>query len=569
MAAPPKAPELRESADAGREGQSQGGKCFSEPLHVRHIASSMRWLEEKLAVERAGLSEYLEQRHYALMVEFRSVHEVVVTEDVTSGDEGTTAAAALELPGMPSRYSWSETGGEPAELVCPLQSRSTDHTVSGDVPQKWESSNSVSSSQLRKDNKRLSAMKHSLGVKPNWTADTAGRPWSQRLVTHPAFEGIVASIIMFNVLVMAAQIQYNGFDIGYSLKYRWYDSSAEDTWTGGQTVFQMFDYVFGIIYISELLIKVHAFRLQWVRDFWNVFDALIVGFWLLEQPFKDVLTLPADATLLRTARLFKLARLVKVIKTLNGFDSLYLLITTLRGSVTILAWSAVLLLVVQMLIAFTISMVLTETYFNNDFYPESERRQVFSYFGTFSRAMLTMFEMTLANWPPVCRLLVENVNEWFMIVCVTHKLTIGFAVIGVINGVFMQETFKVAASDDSIMMRQKEREVRTYRDKMERLFLAADESGDGMVDKKEFATIMEDPEIVMWLSSMELPVREPWTLFELLDTSGDGLLSAEEVVKGALKLRGAAKSVDVLSLRRQLEKMQRGMTQLSTQCSLT
>ena len=35
--------------------------------------------------------------------------------------------------------------------------------------------------------------------------------------------------------------------------------------------------------------------------------------------------------------------------------------------------------------------------------------------------------------------------------------------IGVINGVFMQETFKVASTDDSIMLRQKDREVRTSR----------------------------------------------------------------------------------------------------------
>ena len=36
-----------------------------------------------------------------------------------------------------------------------------------------------------------------------------------------------------------------------------------------------------------------------------------------------------------------------------------------------------------------------------------------------------------------------------------YKLVIGFAAVGIINAVFMQETFKVAASDDKLMMRQK------------------------------------------------------------------------------------------------------------------
>ena len=64
-------------------------------------------------------------------------------------------------------------------------------------------------------------------------------------------------------------------------------------------------------------------------------------------------------------------------------------------------------------------------------------------------------------------------SEWYFAFSIAHKVTIGFAVIGVINGVFMQalgtgrfvepsadfgctqETFKVAGSDDKIMMRQR------------------------------------------------------------------------------------------------------------------
>ena len=43
----------------------------------------------------------------------------------------------------------------------------------------------------------------------------------------------------------------------------------------------------------------------------------------------------------------------------------------------------------------------------------------------------SMFEITLANWPPVSRLLAENVSEWFMLFGVLHKLAIGFAVVSV------------------------------------------------------------------------------------------------------------------------------------------
>jgi len=40
-------------------------------------------------------------------------------------------------------------------------------------------------------------------------------------------------------------------------------------------------------------------------------------------------------------------------------------------------------------------------------------------------------------------MLPKNSKEFWMPVCLIHKLTMGFAVVGVINGVLMQETFKV------------------------------------------------------------------------------------------------------------------------------
>jgi hypothetical protein len=279
---------------------------------------------------------------------------------------------------------------------------------------------------------------------------------------------------------------------------------------------------------------------------------MIVGFWLLETPFNHINILPADATVLRAARLFKLLRFVKVIKTLKGFDSLYLLVKTLTGSVQILGWSCVLLFVVQTMIAFCMVFLLNELYFSGD-HPVHERKEVFEYFGTFCRAILSMFEMTLGNWPPVCRLLVEHVSEWFMILFITHKLTIGFAVIGVINGVFMQETFKVASSDDRILMRQKESDVKIYGQKMRRLFAAIDQDCSGAIDQEEFGIVMEDHEIMSWMSSLDLPVRDHKILFHLLDVDGNGVLSPEELVRGILQLRGNAKTIDVIGLERRLE----------------
>merc|ERR1712046_20720 len=117
-----------------------------------------------------------------------------------------------------------------------------------------------------------------------------------------------------------------------------------------------------------------------------------------------------------------------------------------------------------------------EPYINDPDVDLERRTEVFMYYGSFGRNMLTMFEVTLGNWMPPCRALVENVGEQFIIFFLIYKLVIGFSVLSVISGVFIQETFKVATQDDRIMMMHKERARKTHALKMRALFDHADDN---------------------------------------------------------------------------------------------
>jgi hypothetical protein len=141
----------------------------------------------------------------------------------------------------------------------------------------------------------------------------------------------------------------------------------------------------------------------------------------------------------------------------------------------------------------------------------------------------------------------ETVTEWFLIFSVLHKLTMGFAVIGVINGIFIQETFSVASSDDTLMLMQRQRALRVHTRKMERLFAAADSSGDGFVDKEEFRNILEKPHVQTWLAAQELDASDADKLFDLLN-KGHNVLSAAELVKGVARLKGPSRSIDLSML---------------------
>jgi len=122
---------------------------------------------------------------------------------------------------------------------------------------------------------------------------------------------------------------------------------------------------------------------------------------------------------------------------------------------------------------------------------------------------------------------------------------------------FMQETLKVASSDDHLMIRQRERAVATHRKKMSRLFNAMDTNGSGYLNADEFQEMMSEPMVQSWLASMELDVRDADMLFMLADEDNDQQLSLDDLVHSTSRLKGPAKSVDLISLSREQRRMGR------------
>merc|ERR1719412_2238018 len=85
---------------------------------------------------------------------------------------------------------------------------------------------------------------------------------------------------------------------------------------------------------------------------------------------------------------------------------------------------------------------------------EGVRQVLYEKWGTFLRAVVTMFAVTLANWAPTCWELMNSVSPLWGIFFIAYKCTMGFAVVQVITSVFIQQTFKLAARDEDIMIKE-------------------------------------------------------------------------------------------------------------------
>ncbi|CAK0886806.1 unnamed protein product [Prorocentrum cordatum] len=281
----------------------------------------------------------------------------------------------------------------------------------------------------------------------------------------------------------------------------------------------------------------------WWRT-WSWIDITAVTFWYIERLSQSTMSLEINPKVIRVARLVKLLRFIRVIRFINAFEKLFSCLcrdtrvitiqfavdsklrSQSKASFSALAWSSAVLLLVEIVFALLLNILL-EGFWNDADNPMEDRQVIFQHFGTFSKSLLSMFEMLLGNWYSITRELVK-VNEWYMVLGVGHQLAFGFAVIEVMTGVFLHETFQVASLDDGIMTNETKRAIQRNTEKMKQFFESADSNGDGFLDKQELEQVLQRARVQEWLSGMGLNIPDVVTAFTVMDENGDGLLSAKD-----------------------------------------
>merc|ERR1712050_14504 len=97
-----------------------------------------------------------------------------------------------------------------------------------------------------------------------------------------------------------------------------------------------------------------------------------------------------------------------------------------------------------------------------------------------------------------------------------YKLTVGFAIVKVISGVFLHETFSVAASDEELMTIKKTRAIQRHKACMQKVFSDADKNHDGSLTREEFKKFFKSQSQKTLFAAMELDASDADLLFDFL-----------------------------------------------------
>ncbi|CAE7322432.1 Scn10a [Symbiodinium natans] len=173
---------------------------------------------------------------------------------------------------------------------------------------------------------------------------------------------------------------------------------------------------------------------------------------------------------------------------------------------------------------------------------------VFANYGTFFRSMFTMFEITFSGgWPNSVRPLVDDVSIYFAIPCLLYVVFIVFAALRLITALLVRSTMQAMSNDAAMAVLERQERSTELQEKLKMIFEDGDLDGDKALTLAEWEKLFQHREIVQYLSVLELDVHDAKMLFHMLD-DGDGLLTVQEFCEGVPKVKGTAKSLDIVRL---------------------
>eukprot|EP00434_Breviolum_minutum_P011193 symbB.v1.2.009876.t1/scaffold632.1/size217234/15 len=310
--------------------------------------------------------------------------------------------------------------------------------------------------------------------------------------------------------------------------------------------------IFCIIFLFELLLRLYFHRLRYftnpVTRAWNVADFIIVSVSVVDTLILIPFGVGGTARVVAMLRFVRMMRLARLLRLLKLFKELWLMVSGLLQSLKTLGW----ICLVALLFCYACAIICTTVIGHNDelydpYFAKSGGWDHEVYFATVWRSTFTLFQiMTLDQWnESVVRHVVANQPAmliFFLIfVCISS-----LGLMSIMIGVVVENTLATANKDQNKLKARRERDRKQVFGQLQEIFEMADVDGSGTLKLEEVESAIQKPEIYNKLKMIDFPVDDPGQIFALLDYDESGELTTEEFITGCIRMKGPAKSKDLL-----------------------
>jgi voltage-gated sodium channel len=401
---------------------------------------------------------------------------------------------------------------------------------------------------------------------------------------------------LFN-MVVGAVITANAITIGLEI-------DATSGGRSGSFIWFVLEMVFCFLFLAELIARLYFHKLEYfaaprskpIRDkdgelppppstkqaienylyevphrlkYSNIMDFAIVVTSILDTFVLQPLGTGGSARFVSMLRFVRLLRLVRLVRLFKIFKELWLVANGLINAMKTLLWVCVMIFIVCYIAGIFTTLIIGHNDKIFDPYFRSSGWDHEIYFATVPRSVFTLFQViTLDQWSDgVARHVIKNqpamIIFFLLMICI-----VTFGLLNIIVGVVVENALSTAAKDQNKIKKAKDRDRQMVFNQLREIFEDADLDNSGTLTYEEVEVAISKPEIYNKLRMIDFPVDDPQQIFALLDYDESGELTIDEFITGCLRMKGTAKSKDLLVAQVALDCMKRHYNQFEKELAV-
>jgi voltage-gated sodium channel len=387
-------------------------------------------------------------------------------------------------------------------------------------------------------------MKMGISAKALGFDDVIGRlrertdPWGRArwkahtILQNHRFDMSVGVVIVANTVSVGAEIQWT--------------IEGKDT-----SVFTDLEYLFFVVYFTELCFRVFAYRFACFKSPWvqlDLFLVILAGFGLFVEPqlAKMEFNNPVLERALGAAQLlkvFRFIRLLRAIRLLSAFRQLWQLVRGLASSLGLMM-HALLLMILIMYIFACLGLELLQK--DRDLYDDEAKVKIDKHFSSLATVMLTLMQFVSFDSSSQIYFPIIQSRPWSALYFVSFFLMVSIALMNLVTAIIVEGSFATTREDEEVHQLYRERLLKQFLPRLWQCFKELDADGSGSLSLDE---VMSAPEHVRDELKKMISADDLEELFRILDMDGGGEIGIDEFFEGISKL--CTKQIDMNTLRLQ------------------
>lgn len=361
-----------------------------------------------------------------------------------------------------------------------------------------------------------------------------------KIVGSHYFETLCASVIISNAVIIAAHSEWARKNL------------SEHT----NSTYEVMDLAFTCFYTIELLMRVAWYKCSFFVAYhwkWNWFDLLLVISAINDQlsyifgytAFKE----SSDVVFLRILRLLKMLRLLRMIRLMKMFRELRLILNSIMTSMKAMIWSVLLIFVVLFMFGILFLQAVTNYLKEDPNLSAKDRESLDEHWGGVFQSLLSMYMagMNGEDWKFIADPLWE-VGPGFYLLFLLYTAFYYCAITNTLTSLFVEATIANSDCDQRQVVQHELDRTDHYVRMLKQWFGTIDKENSGEITMQQIDEHLGRPEMVAFAARMEIEVVELRQFFNLLSCSGRRPVDLQTFVVGCIKLRGSAKSMDLMDL---------------------